>query len=263
MLPGIPLDCNLSQKEWLAMRGLTVGQNIIIKPTDKGSCVMVWDRKDYLAEADSQLKDNETYESSSFKEADLVKLVGKSNSIFQSPRKRKLIAERKRKYLTYIGNKATNFGKMYLLPMIHKSLAYVPGRPFISNCSMPTKKASEFLNHHLQPIMRSGMSYIKDTNDFLSNLKNLKKVPDNAILVTADVVGLCSSIPQNYGLEVLKKHLDNFYQKSIPTKDLVKMAEFVLENNYFHFNLNVKNQLSGTAIGTIFAPSYACIIWTT
>ena len=26
---------------------------------------------------------------------------------------------------------------------------------------------------------------------------------------------------------------DNFYEKSIPTEDLVKMAEFVLKNNYF------------------------------
>ena len=34
----------------------------------------------------------------------------------------------------------------------------VPGRPVISNCGAPTEKASEFLDHHLQPIMGSGMS---------------------------------------------------------------------------------------------------------
>ena len=62
---------------------------------------MVWDRGDYLVEADKQLKDNETYESSSFKDADLIKLVEKSNSIFQSLRKRKLITEEELKYFTY------------------------------------------------------------------------------------------------------------------------------------------------------------------
>ena len=139
---------------------------------------------------------------------------------------------------------------MYLLPKIHKRLVSVPGRPVISNCGTPTEKASEFLDHHLQPIMKSGTSYIKDTNDFLSKLKNLKKVPDNAILVTADVVGLYPSIPHNEGLEVLKKQLDNFYEKSIPTEDLVKMAEFVLKNNYFGFNSNVKHQISGTVLKT-------------
>ena len=48
------------------------------------------------------------------------------------------------------------------------------------------------------------MSYIKNTNDFLSKLKNLKKVSDNAILVTADVAGFYPSIPHNEGLEALK-----------------------------------------------------------
>ena len=93
---------------------------------------------------------------------------------------------------------------------------------------MPAGKADEFLDLHVQPIMRSGMSYIKETNDFLSKLKNLKKVPDNVILVTAGVVGLYPSIPHNKGLEVLNKQLDNFYKKWIPTEDLVKMFEFIL-----------------------------------
>ena len=37
------------------------------------------------------------------------------------------------------------------------------------------------------------------------------------------------------------------------------MARFVLKNNYFEFNNSVQQQISGTAIGTKFAPSYACI----
>ena len=43
VLPGTPLDYNLSKKEWLAMRGFGEDQNIIIKPADKGSCVVVLD----------------------------------------------------------------------------------------------------------------------------------------------------------------------------------------------------------------------------
>ena len=70
MLPGTPLDYNLSKEEWVAMRGLAEDQNIIIKLADKA----VWDQEDHLVEADRQIKDNETYESSSFKDKDLVKL---------------------------------------------------------------------------------------------------------------------------------------------------------------------------------------------
>ena len=39
----------------------------------------------------------------------------------------------------------------------------------------------------------------------------------------------------------------------------MRMAEFVLKNNYFEFNGQVKQQTSGTAIGTKFAPTYASI----
>ena len=159
------------------MRGLAEDQNTIIKPADKGSSIVVWDQEDYFAEEDRQLKDNDTYESSSFKDADLVKLVEKS-SILQSLRQRKLITEEQLKYFTCKYKKATNFGKMYLLPKVYEHLVNVPGHTVISNCGMPTKKASDFLDHHLQPIMRSDMSYISQVCLILRTLmtfcQNLK-----------------------------------------------------------------------------------------
>ena len=41
VLPGTPCDYNLLKKEWLAMRGLAEDCNIVIKPADKGSCVVL------------------------------------------------------------------------------------------------------------------------------------------------------------------------------------------------------------------------------
>ena len=112
----------------------------------------------------------------------------------------------------------------------------------MSNCGTPTEKASEFLDHHLQPIMKSRVSYIKDTNDFLFKLKNLGKIPENAFLVTADVVGLYPSIPHDEDLEVLRKQLNAFDSKTTRTENLVKMADFVLKNNYFEFNSSFKHK---------------------
>ena len=40
---------------------LAEDRSIIIKPADKGSCVVVWDREDYLAEGYKQLSDTSTY----------------------------------------------------------------------------------------------------------------------------------------------------------------------------------------------------------
>ena len=101
--------------------------------------------------------------------------------------------------------------------------------------------------------------YIYIYNDFIKKIKHLKNIPDSAILVTADVVRLYPSIPYEAGLRELKEVLDRREEKKISTEDLVKMAEFVLKNNYFEFNGQFKHQISGTAIGTKFAPTYACI----
>ena len=78
--------------------------------------------------------------------------------------------------------------------------------------------------------MRKGWSYIKDSQDFINKSRKLGKIPDNAILVTADVVGLYPSIPHNVGLRALKEALDKREQKKIPTEDLLQMTEFVLKN---------------------------------
>ena len=78
-------------------------------------------------------------------------------------------------------------------------------------------------------------------------------------MVTTDVVFLYSRIPHEVGLKTLREALDNKEIEYIPTENLFKMAEFVLKNNYFEFTGKFKKQLSGTAIGTKFAPAYASI----
>ena len=148
---------------------------------------------------------------------------------------------------------------MYLLPTIHKRLYNVPGRPVISNCGTPTEKVSEFLDHHLHPVMKSGKSYVEDTGDFLEKIKGLGRIPQDAFLVTAYVVGWYSSILYDVGLKALYQKLEKRSDKKAPSADLVDMAEFVLNNNFFEFDLKVKQQVSGTAIGTKFEPPYACI----
>ena len=84
--------------------------------------------------------------------------------------------------------------KLYLLPKIHKQLSNVPGGPVISNCGTPTEKVSEFLDNHLQPIMKKGLSYIKNSSDFINKIQRMGSIPDNAIFVTADVAALYPSI---------------------------------------------------------------------
>ena len=111
--------------------------------------------------------------------------------------------KKKKKYFKFNFQEATNVGKFYLIPKIHKSLSKVPGLPVISNCGILTEIISEFLDHHLQPLMKQGEYYIKDTGDFLEKLRRVGEIPKGSILVPADVVWLYPSITHDGGLEVL------------------------------------------------------------
>ena len=113
------------------------------------------------------------------------------------------------------------------------------------------------MDYHLKSLMQMGWLYIKDSGDFKT--QNLILMLENAILVTMDVVGLYPSIPHETGLKSLSEVLDKREQNTIATSELIRMADFVLKNNYFKFNGQLKQQISGTVVGTKSAQPYGCL----
>ena len=71
--------------------------------------------------------------------------------------------------------------------------------------------------------------------------------------------GLYLSIPYELGLKALEEALEKRKSKQISTDNVIKLTKFLLQNNYFEFNGEVKQQISEMAIRTIFAPPHACI----
>ena len=69
--------------------------------------------------------------------------------------------------------------------------------------------------------MQNGWSYIKDSGDFLKKIRNVGNFPENAILVTADVVGQYPNIPHNAGLKALNNMLGAREHKAVSADDLV------------------------------------------
>ena len=53
---------NLTKKEREAMKELMTGCNIIIKPADKGSGIVIWDKQDCLKQFENQLTHVNVYE---------------------------------------------------------------------------------------------------------------------------------------------------------------------------------------------------------
>ena len=66
------------------MRALADDRSIVIKKADKGSTVVVWDRNDYILDAEKQFSDANVYKDVSFNWNILQELVGTSNQLFQN-----------------------------------------------------------------------------------------------------------------------------------------------------------------------------------
>ena len=69
-----------------------------------------------------------------------------------------------------------------------------------------------------------------------------------------DVSVLYTNIPQDDGIESVRKLLDERSNKKIPTGFLTGLLDIVLKYNIFEFNQELYQQLIGTAMGTRAAP---------
>ena len=103
-----------------AIRSLADDRSIVIKKLIKvRSCIAVWGRNVYVLEAEKQLSNPSVYRDVSNSEKILPKLSETSSKMFSSLRRKGFIIEKQLKHFTYQYKKATNFGKIYLLPKIH------------------------------------------------------------------------------------------------------------------------------------------------
>ena len=103
-------------------------KNIVIKGADKGSAIVVWDREDYIKEAEKQLGDSDVYEEVPDDPEPLVSTIHKT---IEKIRKR---GDLKKEIIKYFEVKDPKFSRFNLSAKIHKRLNNVPGTPVISNC---------------------------------------------------------------------------------------------------------------------------------
>ena len=94
-----------------------------------------------------------------------------------------------------------------------------PERPIISGSGSITENPSLFVEHHLKDLATQHETYIQDTPDFLRKIEqiNLKgKLPPNAMLVTVDITGLFTNIPQDEAAQTAEEALDERENKKSP-----------------------------------------------
>ena len=199
---------------------------IIIKETDKGSGVVVWDREDYLKEAKNKLDDKDVNkELTGNVEGPLQKTT---KMILQKVRNRRDISDSTLDYFL------VNSPKLGIFPTqdLYEASKYARATRYIW-FRILYRNISAFFEFHLKPQTQKTNSYIKASNDVLWKIAILlfPTLPDDIILCTIDVVGLHPNIPHDEGLIALKNSLESREDKTLTTDLMMDLAECVLKNN--------------------------------
>ena len=249
---------NLTDLKIAALKRLKNNNEIVIKPADKGSAIVVMNKTQYLQEAYRQLNDIRYYKKLDrpiFKDN-----IPKINSILGKMKAEGYISSKELDYLQATDtDRARTF---YLLPKIHKpketwTFPNMPqGRPICSDCGSESNRVSQYLDSFIRPISTSHPAYIKDTYDFVRKIRG-KHIPKNAILVTGDVSSLYTNMDINRSIQVTKKAFRKHFKFKRPDKFLLELLELTLKNHDFTFNGDYYLQTCGTAMGKNFAPGLA------
>lgn len=136
---------SLSEEERQAFEDLKENKNIVIKPADKGSKIVIMDKQQYRLEAERQLGNAKYYKCIPHSIQPEVQL--RIRKIVYSLYHNKYISAKQRDYL--LGPDDPRPRLFYLLPKNHKNpetwtikFEIPPGRPIVSDCNSVTYNVS-------------------------------------------------------------------------------------------------------------------------
>ena len=236
---------NLTTEEWKAMKTLKDDKNVMILPADKGKCLVVMDKEDYIKKMEEKLSDETTY-----KRLD----QDPTNEVKESIAKEllRLKEERQIDNKTYYQLTPTKarIPRMYGQPKVHK--ANYPLREIVDSTGSVTKPIDKYISKIIQKYVGKTPYYVKNSAHFVEMIKDLT-VEDDEILVSYDVVALYPSVPQDEALDIIHQVMredTNFGEKtSMTVENVMKLFRLCLRKTYFMFNKKLYQQIDGLAIG--------------
>ena len=240
-------------------------REIVIKPADKGSIIVVMSPTSYWNMCLHHLN-TPSYEEIHF---DPSNLIFHEIELFAEKYKHRLTGKEREMLL----DSSYKISKFYMLPKLHKSEevnrvvaaegkeylhmvdgeADLEGRPIVSGPCFHTRNLSIMVHHILLPCLDHVEYILKDSYDFQRKLGS--ECVEGTGFVTWDIKSLYTSIRHDlfytaieFWLEKLADripHLERFGRGFV--MDALKI---ILEFNFFEINDKFWHQLIGTAMGT-------------
>ena len=263
---------NLPPQEMKALKELIQLQKekkITIKPCDKGAGIIILNFEEYLracyTHLESTQKQPDGTETPYYKkvsEAEFEEAQIKLNLLLEEGFNNRYITKEE---FEAMKTDEKHFGKFYCTFKVHKPHTInkaPPERPIISGSGSLTENPSLFVEHFIKDLAKQHNTYLQDTPDFLRQIELInegQELPENAHLVTVDVSGLFTNIPQDERAQAVEESLNERDVKNVPTEFIVRILELIQENNIFEFNSELYSQKIGGAMGQRHVPSEANI----
>ena len=263
---------NLSKKQRKALTTLKEAQEdtVIIK-ADKNSTIVIMDKDDYNKEGERQL--NGVHYTKVNNPPCPIALQKRIQTIINHLAFTKQIDKTTIRYLEKT-RKQKEWGNLYLLPKVHKldketikkaqeeglkaTNSHIPGRPIIAQVKTPTYYIGKLVDILLLPYVQNLDTYIRDTPAFVRLIERTQ-LPHTAKIVTLDITSMYTNISHQELIQAVQDTLpEKVTHKGLSTtierKEILRLLEIILDNNYFTFNGQTYKQTIGAAMGNTASP---------
>ncbi|XP_067671794.1 uncharacterized protein [Haliotis asinina] len=135
---------------------------------------------------------------------------------------------------------------------IHKN----PVKTRILVCSRDTVfySTAQHLSHVLSPLGKTAKSFITDSTDFCSKLRELS---NTGPIVSYDVVDLFTNVPREEALTALRERLSQLEQPldtSLSTDTIIDLVSACINSTYFTWGDDIYEQIHGLPMGSPLSP---------
>ena len=130
----------------------------------------------------------------------------------------------------------------------------------MSSTGTVSYNTSKELANILKPLVGWTTHHLKNTKDFIEQIKDIKLLPDETI-ISYDIKALFTSVPIQPVINIIKNKLENDkdlkLRTSMSVEHITSLLEYCLKSTYFVFKGQYYEQLEGAAMGSPLSPIIA------
>ena len=251
---------NLSENEYNALKSLMKQENIVVQKSDKGNCVVILNKTDYVERMNELLQDQSKFRTLRMSNgSDYNYIINQEIRISNVLRKLKNNGSMTESTYQRLNPTGSQPSVLYGLAKVHKpTVNNIPKlRPILSAINSPTYKLSKYLNSLLKPFTTNEHT-VKDSFAFAAEIQTQQT---SNYMASLDVDSLFTNIPLSETINICC----NVLFRGKPLVDGLTQSEFrqlltlATTESLILFNGNYYQQIDGVAMGSPLGPTLANI----